>query len=472
MAGVVVCGGGVCGLAAAMLLARDGHDVTVLERDPAPPPAPDGAWDTWERRGVNQFRLPHFLLPRFHELAQAELPDLVTALDAAGGHRFNMMAAVSGGAVSDPRFDVLTARRPVLEAAAARVAAETPGVTIRRGVGVAGLVAGTPAAHGVPHVAGVETEAGERIPSELVVDATGRRSPLPRWLAALGARPPQKQEELSGFVYYGRHVRGRDGRQVLPAPSNIRYGSVSLLALPGDDGTAGVGIIASSKDTALRVLRHEEPWRRTLGVLPGGDRILDCEPISPLTSMAKIENRWHRYFADGRPVATGVLAVADSWAATNPSLGRGISLGLMHAVALRDTVRKEGLDDPLGLAAAFDTVTEDDFSPWYRSTVWLDRHSDRLIAAAMDDATDDRPADGTADPLYRDWLRLPAVGQEHPAAIMPRFFGALAMLAEVPEQLVRDPAIRALLEASDAGPVVTAGPSRAQLLAAASGTRT
>ena len=66
MGRVLFVGGGIVGTCAAMMLARDGHDVTVLERDPAPPPmSPEKAWDTWDRRGVNQFRLLHFFLPRF-----------------------------------------------------------------------------------------------------------------------------------------------------------------------------------------------------------------------------------------------------------------------------------------------------------------------------------------------------------------------------------------------------------------------
>ena len=35
---IIVLGAGVCGLAAAMLLARDGHEVTVMEQDSAAAP--------------------------------------------------------------------------------------------------------------------------------------------------------------------------------------------------------------------------------------------------------------------------------------------------------------------------------------------------------------------------------------------------------------------------------------------------
>jgi 2-polyprenyl-6-methoxyphenol hydroxylase-like FAD-dependent oxidoreductase len=53
MARIIVLGGGVCGLAAGMLLTRDGHEVTVFERDPAPvPESVQEAWETWERDGV------------------------------------------------------------------------------------------------------------------------------------------------------------------------------------------------------------------------------------------------------------------------------------------------------------------------------------------------------------------------------------------------------------------------------------
>ena len=42
------------------------------------------------------------------------------------------------------------------------------------------------------------------------------------------------------------------------------------------------------------------------------------------------------------PPATGIASVADAWACTNPTLGRGIALGLAHAALLRDVLREPG----------------------------------------------------------------------------------------------------------------------------------
>jgi 2-polyprenyl-6-methoxyphenol hydroxylase-like FAD-dependent oxidoreductase len=48
---MLVIGSGICGLSTALLLARDGHEVTVVERDcDAQPVSPPTAWDDWQRR--------------------------------------------------------------------------------------------------------------------------------------------------------------------------------------------------------------------------------------------------------------------------------------------------------------------------------------------------------------------------------------------------------------------------------------
>src|SRR6476469_769745 len=94
MARITVLGAGMNGLTTAMLLARAGHRVTVLARDPADPPALEQAWEQWERKGVGQFRRAHYMLPRWRGEIQESLPEVLDELLAAGGRRFNVIAAV------------------------------------------------------------------------------------------------------------------------------------------------------------------------------------------------------------------------------------------------------------------------------------------------------------------------------------------------------------------------------------------
>ncbi len=144
MARIVVIGGGVGGLTSGMLLARDGHEVTVLERDAAPPPlTPDEAWRDWDRRGVTQFRMIHLFAPRFRSIIETELPEIAEEADALGALRYNPLRLVPEGMTggfrpTDAEFDMLTARRPVMEAAIDRAAARDErarGPAWRRGGG-------------------------------------------------------------------------------------------------------------------------------------------------------------------------------------------------------------------------------------------------------------------------------------------------------------------------------------------------
>ena len=392
MARIVVIGGGVGGLVSGMLLARDGHDVTVLERDAAAPPATaDEAWNGWERRGVNQFRMIHMFLPRFRQLLETELPDAATGAEEWGAIRYNPMRLapdemIGGFRDTDSQFDMLSARRPVMEAALSGAAARTPGLEVRRGAVAAALLTDGDIANGVPHVVGVRTEAGEELHADLVVDAAGRRSSLPAMLTAIGARAPEEELEDSGFMYYGRHFRSADG-EIPPLLCGLLmpWGTVSTLTLPADNGTWGLGIIASAKDAAMRGLKDVETWMRTWRSFPLVAHWVDGEPLDDeVAIMAKIEDRHRSFVVDGSPVATGVLAVADSWACTNPSLGRGASIGMMHAVALRDLLRVASIDVPVELAQRWHEVTEATVEPYYRATLDFDRHRLAEIDAGIE----------------------------------------------------------------------------------------
>ncbi len=462
---VIVVGGGIGGLTTATLLARDGHRVRLLERDPAPPPDdPAACWTEWERRGVNQFRLLHMFLPRWRQTIEAELPELLPALEAAGALGFNFVAnvpeQVSGGfRPGDERFTLVTARRPVTEAVMARLAAATPGVEVCRGVAVKGLlVADRPRLPGVPHVTGVETEDGRLLHADLVVDAGGRRSPLPRWLAAVGAPPPVEEMEDSGFRYYGRHFRSGDG-SVPPAfgPPLQHYDSISLVVLPADNGTWGIAIVTSADDTAMHAARDEETWTRIVKNYPMVAHWLEGEPITGIDIMAKLEDRHRRYWRDGGPTVTGVVAVGDAWACTNPSSGRGASIAGIHAVCLRDVLREVPPTDPVALVGRFDQATLDTVEPLYRDTLCYDRHRLAEINAQIAG----RPYE-TDDPA---WHRLEALRQgapRHPDLL--RAHMSVRSLLERPVDVWAQPGI-AEAAAAIGEPAAAPGPSRAELVA-------
>ena len=461
MAEILVLGAGLTGLTTAMLLARDGHDVTVLERDAADPPgdAPAAAWTGWDRGGVAQFHQLHLMLPRWREVMETELPGVLDALRAAGGLDHNALhhrpvAQTGGWQPGDERFGLVTARRPVLEAAVASAAARCPGLRIRRGVAVTGLLTSDGGA--VPQVVGVRTVAGD-VRASLVVDAGGRRSAVSRWIVDAGGRAPVDQRADCGFVYYGRHYRG-----AMPAgvDSMLSHNeSVSLLTLPADNGTWGVGITTSSRDRALRELRHVPCWEAAIRCYPATAGWIDAEPITGISVMAGIEDRRRELVIDSAPVVTGLVALGDAWASTNPSLGRGASIGALHACVLRDVVAKEGTDDPDTLVLRFAAETAATVAPYLDSTLSFDRH--RLAEIEADAAGVPYEPE---DPAWAMTRALGAGARTDP--VVARALAAIASVQALPAEVLGDPAVLGQAAAFLGRPHYAPGASRAELLAA------
>jgi 2-polyprenyl-6-methoxyphenol hydroxylase-like FAD-dependent oxidoreductase len=324
---------------------------------------------------------------------------------------------------------------------------------VRRGVRVAGLLAGPPAAPGVPHVAGVRTTDGEEVRADLVVDAGGRRTAAAAWLADLGARPPLTDSQDSGFVYYTRYFTGPE-RPPRRAPGLAPFGSISVLTLDGDNDTWSVTVYGRSTDRPLKALRDPAAFARVVGACPRQAHWLAGRPITGVLAMAGIQDRYRSFVVDGRPVVTGFAAVGDSWACTNPSAGRGLSVGMAQVQQLREAVA-EALDDPVRLALTYHERTERHVAPFYRGQLEADRLRTAEMAAAADGAPPPQP-----DPTTARWQS----GTAYSAELFRAFLEGYFCLA-TPAELAARPAVqRALERTGTAPPPRLPGPDRAALL--------
>ncbi|MDJ0790366.1 MAG: FAD-dependent monooxygenase [Acidimicrobiia bacterium] len=397
---VVSVGGGAGGLLTALLLRRDGHDVTVLERDAEGPPADDEqAWDSWTRKGVSQLRQPHGFIGRTRAVLSEELPEVWDRVLEADTYRVDLrrFAPEQEALVeSDRRLQVEVMRRTTFERTLASVVDETPGIDVRRGVAVTGLRADR-SENGTPLVSGVHTREHGDVSADLVIDSSGRRTAAPRWLDDVGA-PVDEWSESDGFTYHSLWFRTHDGTY----PPNIAgfFGGMApgLIALlfPGDAGVFGVAMVGLGSDKPLRRLRDTAVFTSVASEFTPIAGWVDPDvsaPISQVLPMGAIHNRRLRFWNGDGPSAHGFVNLGDSALSTNPSLGRGIALALVGALELRSVLRTT--DDPQRVAVEYDQVKEERLIPWLWDAVESDRGMRHVFATAIGEATDTTVSDRT-----------------------------------------------------------------------------
>jgi 2-polyprenyl-6-methoxyphenol hydroxylase-like FAD-dependent oxidoreductase len=347
----VVIGASMGGLCTAAALAPHFERVTVLERDRlAPEPA--------HRRGVPQSKHAHGLQPGGLRALDDLFPGLEHELVTAGAPHGDV-----GGAgtwtIGGVRFVSATTgansigcTRPFLEHCVRTRVNALPNVTIRDGVQVRDLIAPDPA-----RVSGVQVETAdgstERIAADLVVDASGKVTKLPAWLAALGYAAPSEERVECRMAYLSRRwrldpaARGPEIVNVITPAQEPHFG----VMIAQEDGTHIV-TVGGLLDSAPR--RDETAYVEFAQALPDAviaDALVGATPVTDLQPShfpASVRRRYDRM----RRFPVGVLAIGDAIASFNPMYGQGMSVAALEAVQLRGMLERGRLDARKFFAAA------------------------------------------------------------------------------------------------------------------------
>ncbi|MER6213552.1 NAD(P)/FAD-dependent oxidoreductase [Streptomyces sp. NPDC001272] len=440
MAHLLVIGGGVAGLATALLAARRGHTAEVFERDTrAPGTTLDQDFFGWRRPGVPQAAQPHVLLGAARAVLRGELPDVyaeMLRLGARERHELDWFDVRPPARPGDEDLVLLQARRIVLESALTTALRAEPGAVVRYGEPVTGL---TTAGGPWPAVTGVTTPGGGYA-GDLVVDAAGRRGGSAPLLARAGCRPAAVERHRTGLAYFCRWYRLPQGVDDGPRrPWTVTGGAFAGCAVfPSDNRVFAVTVFAHTGDPTRAALRDPAVFEAAARTFPPGAAWLGlgAEPLSAVLAMAGLDNRWSP-LADGRgPVVSGMVPVGDALTHTNPTLGQGTSLALWAA----DRVARTAHRDPgsPGFAAGYHGWALRTLKPWFDFQAGADAAvGDRLAAGAAGAAGLREGGSGRV----REAAALFECALEDPEVMRAR--ARVRHLTEAPGRAYADPLVRA-----------------------------
>jgi 2-polyprenyl-6-methoxyphenol hydroxylase-like FAD-dependent oxidoreductase len=348
----LVIGGGIGGLLAGHALTGRFERVTVLERDCYPEIASSPA--PVARRGVPQSRCLHLLMAAGAVAFDSLVPGWRDELVALGAVPFDISAdaAIRFPAGWLPRtpsgITAYACSRALLEDLLCRRLARHAGVHVREGVRVLGLSGGAERVTGV-RVAGPDDSGDLTVKADLVVDATGRGSLLPDWLAQLHSGSTQLVEETivdSGTQYVSRwfHLDPEDAPewQCLSIAPAVEQPFRSAMMLRAERDRWGVVLLAA---TGEPLPADDTAFLDFAGNLADGklrEVLARARPLSAIQHYGLAANRI-RHYDRWAAWPSGLAALGDSVCALDPYFGLGMTVAGRGAALLRAYVEENSV---------------------------------------------------------------------------------------------------------------------------------
>lgn len=309
---VVISGASLAGSAAAILLARRGVRVALLERRSDP--------DAYKVLCTHS--LTASARPVLDELGL--IPDLEKAgavrNEARWHTRWGWIEPRAAPAGPDLPYG-LNIRRSTLDPMIRARAAQTPGVELLLSHQVTGLVREAGRTLGVR----ASTPRGEReIRARLVIGADGKDSAVAKF-----ADVPTRRHENARFGYLA-HYRG------LPLPGGVSH--VWFLepdlayAFPNDDGVTVVAMLPSKKRLPEFREDLEGSFHAFVRALPEAPPIDSAERITKITGLVNYP------LHSRRPTAPGIALIGDAALTSDPLWGVGCAWALQSAQWLAEAV--------------------------------------------------------------------------------------------------------------------------------------
>jgi 2-polyprenyl-6-methoxyphenol hydroxylase-like FAD-dependent oxidoreductase len=375
---IVVVGAGIAGLGAAMALARADREIVILDRDAAPPPNVETAFDTWERKGVTQLRHSHVFLGCLVTLIRNKHPRLHDMLHKAGAREIDFETALPASlrdkyvaADGDRDQAFLFSRRTTLEHVMRAYAQSLPGVTFITSTIVRDLILDKTGP--IPAVKGVRIErdgtAAEDLPATTVIDACGRGTVFTDWLRERGLTIDEEKSP-AGILYFTRHYRLREGQEEPPRDAQPGAGDLGYIkygVFAADNRHFSITLAVPEIETKLRTATLDPATFDAICLkIPGAARWMNAERAEPVTKvfgMGNLHNVWRRFVKAGEPAVLNFFAVGDAALRTNPLYGRGCSSSMMHAHILADVMSETA--DPKARALAFEARTRKALRPFW-----------------------------------------------------------------------------------------------------------